>query len=295
MRARGSSGIWELFLPELDEGAIYKYEIIGRARRHAFLKADPYAFRAELRPKYRLHRRQARTHKWNDADWMTSAQEHAPGSTSRSRFTKFTSRSWRRNPEDGNRWLTYHELAEQLDSLREGNGLHAIELLPIMEHPFDGSWGYQTIGYFAATSRYGTPAEFMGFIDRCHQAGIGVILDWTPAHFPRDTFGLAEFDGTHLYEHADPRQGSIPTGARSSTTTAATRSKTTSSPTRSFGSTNTTSTDCAWTRSPPCSTSTIRARQASGFPTNSAAAKISRPSLHQAAQRSRVRTHSPAF
>ena len=117
---------------------------------------------------------------------------------------------WRRNPEEGNRWLTYHELADQLIPYVKELGYTHIELLPIMEHPFDGSWGYQTIGYYAATSRYGTPAEFMEFVDRCHNAGIGVLLDWTPAHFPRDTFGLAEFDGTHLYEHSDPRQGSHP-------------------------------------------------------------------------------------
>ena len=118
--------------------------------------------------------------------------------------------AWRRVPEEGNRWLTYRELGDQLIPYVKELGYTHIELLPIMEHPFDGSWGYQTIGYFAATSRYGTPAEFMEFVDRCHRAGIGVILDWTPAHFPRDTFGLAEFDGTHLYEHSDPRQGSHP-------------------------------------------------------------------------------------
>jgi 1,4-alpha-glucan branching enzyme len=118
--------------------------------------------------------------------------------------------SWRRMPEENNRWLSYRELADQLIPYVKELGYTHIELLPIMEHPYDGSWGYQTLGYFAATSRYGSPTDFMEFVDRCHQAGLGVFLDWTPAHFPRDTHGLAQFDGTHLYEHSDPRQGSHP-------------------------------------------------------------------------------------
>ncbi len=208
-RARGSSGIWEIFLPGLDEGAVYKYEIVGPSGNILPLKADPYAFRGELRPKTGSVVARLDHHKWNDAAWISQrAQKNwfeAPVSVYEVHLG-----SWRRVPEEKDRWLTYGELADQLIPYVKDLGYTHIELLPIMEHPFDGSWGYQTLGYFAATSRYGSPSEFMEFVDRCHQAGIGVILDWTPAHFPRDTHGLAQFDGTHLYEHADPRQGAHP-------------------------------------------------------------------------------------
>ena len=209
MRARGSSGIWELFVPELGEGAIYKYEIIGAQGAMLPLKADPYAFRGELRPNTGSVVVDLDTFKWADNDWI---DQRAQKNWLESPISVYEVHlgSWRRVPEESNRWLTYRELGDQLIPYVKDLGYTHIELLPIMEHPFDGSWGYQTIGYFAATSRYGSPAEFMEFIDRCHHAGIGVFLDWTPAHFPRDTFGLAEFDGTHLYEHSDPRQGTHP-------------------------------------------------------------------------------------
>jgi 1,4-alpha-glucan branching enzyme len=180
MRARGSSGIWELF-----------------------------AFRAELRPNTGSVVAKLDTYVWTDADWISRRSQRNWLESPISVYEVHLG-SWRRVPEEGNRWLTYRELGDQLIPYVKDLGYTHIELLPIMEHPFDGSWGYQTIGYFAATSRYGSPAEFMEFIDRCHHAGIGVFLDWTPAHFPRDTFGLAEFDGTHLYEHSDPRQGTHP-------------------------------------------------------------------------------------
>ncbi|HEY8715376.1 MAG TPA: 1,4-alpha-glucan branching protein GlgB [Candidatus Acidoferrum sp.] len=206
MRARGSSGIWELFIPELKDGAIYKYEIIGPNGDMLPLKADPYAFRAELRPATGSIVATLENYQWNDTKWMKERPQtnwfEAPIS-----IYEVHLGGWRRVPEQNNRWLSYHELSDQLIPYVKNLGYSHIELLPIMEHPFDGSWGYQTLGYFAATSRYGTPDEFMEFIDRCHDAGIGVILDWTPAHFPRDTYGLAQFDGTHLYEHSDPRQG----------------------------------------------------------------------------------------
>jgi len=209
MRARGSSGIWELFVPELGEGAIYKYEIIGPQGNMLPLKADPYAFRSELRPNTGSVVANLEAYSWRDHQWM---ERRAQKNWLDSPITVYEVHlgSWRRIPEENNRWLTYRELGDQLIPYVKDLGYTHIELLPIMEHPYDGSWGYQTIGYFSATSRYGTPAEFMEFVDRCHQAGLGVFLDWTPAHFPRDGHGLAQFDGTHLYEHADPRQGTHP-------------------------------------------------------------------------------------
>jgi 1,4-alpha-glucan branching enzyme len=206
MRARGSSGIWELFIPELDEGAIYKYEIIGPTGDMLPLKADPYAFRAELRPNTGSIVANLDTYQWNDTKWIKERPLKNWFESPVSIYEVHLG-AWRRVPEENNRWLSYRELSDQLIPYVKELGYTHIELLPIMEHPFDGSWGYQTLGYYAATSRYGTPAEFMDFVDRCHNAGIGVLLDWTPAHFPRDTYGLAQFDGTHLYEHSDPRQG----------------------------------------------------------------------------------------
>ena len=209
MRARGSSGIWELFIPELSEGAIYKYEIIGPAGNMLPLKADPYAFRSELRPNTGSVVANLENYEWSDGVWMLARQKKNWLESPIAVYEVHLG-SWRHVPEAHDRWLTYGELGDQLIPYVKDLGYTHIELLPIMEHPFDGSWGYQTIGYFSATSRYGTPNDFMEFVDRCHGAGIGVLLDWTPAHFPRDTYGLAQFDGSHLYEHADPRQGTHP-------------------------------------------------------------------------------------
>jgi 1,4-alpha-glucan branching enzyme len=209
MRPRGSSGIWELFLPNINEGAIYKYEITGPHDNLLPLKSDPYAFRSELRPNTGSVVANLETYQWKDSNWL-AAREKKNWFDSPISVYEVHLGSWRRVPEDKDRWLTYRELADQLVPYVKEMGYTHIELLPVMEHPFDGSWGYQTLGYFSATSRYGTPTEFMEFVDRAHQAGIGVILDWTPAHFPRDTHGLAQFDGTHLYEHADPRLGAHP-------------------------------------------------------------------------------------
>ena len=209
MRSRGTSGIWELFVPEFGEGTIYKYEIVGPENNILPLKADPYGFSAELRPNNGSVVARIDKHFWNDADWMSQRGAMNWLEQPISVYEVHLG-SWRRIPEESSRWLSYRELADQLIPYVKELGYTHIELLPVMEHPYDGSWGYQTLGYFAATSRFGSPTDFMEFVDRCHQAGIGVFLDWTPAHFPRDTHGLAQFDGTHLYEHSDPRQGSHP-------------------------------------------------------------------------------------
>ncbi|HWY09596.1 MAG TPA: 1,4-alpha-glucan branching protein GlgB [Candidatus Acidoferrales bacterium] len=209
MRSRGNSGIWELFVPEFDEGVVYKYEIVGPQNNILPLKADPYGFRSELRPNTGSVVARLDKHAWNDADWLHHRANRNWLEQPISVYEVHLG-SWRRIPEENNRWLSYRELADQLVPYVKELGYTHIELLPIMEHPYDGSWGYQTLGYFAATSRYGSPTDFMEFVDRCHQAGLGVFLDWTPAHFPRDTHGLAQFDGTYLYEHSDPRQGSHP-------------------------------------------------------------------------------------
>jgi len=209
MRNRGSSGVWELFVPGLAEGAIYKYEIRTASFELPLLKSDPYAFRSELRPNTGSIVARLDRHKWNDRGWMEWRARNDWLSWPISIYEVHLG-SWRRVVEDGGRWLSYLELADQLIPYLKQMGYTHVELMPVMEHPFDGSWGYQTLGYFAATSRYGAPEDFMAFVDRLHQAGIGVFLDWTPAHFPSDGHGLAEFDGTHLYEHADPRQGRHP-------------------------------------------------------------------------------------
>ncbi len=209
MRHRGSSGVWELFLPELDEGMIYKFEIRPNVGELPMLKADPYGFHAELRPKTGSIVANIDRYTWGDAKWMAARGQRNWFESPISIYEVHLG-SWQRVWDEGNRWLTYRELAERLIPYVKQMGYTHIELLPVMEHPLDGSWGYQTLGYYAVTSRYGSPTDFMYLIDRCHREGIGVILDWTPAHFPRDAHGLAFFDGTHLYEHADPRQGAHP-------------------------------------------------------------------------------------
>ena len=209
MRLRGNSGVWEIFIPELNDGVIYKYEIRSRLGELPFLKADPYAFEAELRPKSGSVVATLDSYYWKDDSW-TKRRGRRDWLAEPISIYEVHLGSWRRVPEENNRWLTYREMADQLITYVKQMGFTHVELMPVLEHPFDASWGYQTIGYFAATSRYGTPSDFMYLVDRCHQENIGVLLDWTPAHFPADAHGLAEFDGTHLYEHADPRQGRHP-------------------------------------------------------------------------------------
>ena len=209
MRARGGTGVWELFLPGLADGAVYKFEIRSKLGPTPFMKADPCAFRSELRPRSGSVVASLDGYAWGDAAWMDARARHDWLAEPMAIYEVHPG-SWRRVAEEDNRWLSYRELADQLIPYVKQMGYTHIELLPIMEHPFDGSWGYQTIGYFAATSRFGSPADFMHFVDRCHQEGLGVILDWTPAHFPNDAHGLAQFDGSYLYEHADPRLGQHP-------------------------------------------------------------------------------------
>jgi 1,4-alpha-glucan branching enzyme len=204
-----SAGIWEGFVPDIGQGASYKYHIESRYSDYKVDKADPYAFATEIRPQTASRVWNLEDYSWHDQSWMASrARKNGLGSA----ISIYEAHlgSWRRVPEEGNRWLNYRELAPLLAGYVQEAGFTHVELLPIMEHPFDGSWGYQTTGYFAPTSRFGTPADFMYLVDYFHQQGIGVILDWVPAHFPRDEAGLGYFDGSHLYEHADPRQGEQP-------------------------------------------------------------------------------------
>ncbi|MDX8411083.1 MAG: 1,4-alpha-glucan branching protein GlgB, partial [Mariprofundaceae bacterium] len=202
MRVRGSSGMWELFIPGLCEGEVYKFEI--RARDGAILeKADPYAQQMELRPATACIVHDPKHYEWNDAQWMADRPRRQAFDQPLSIYEVHLG-SWRRQDDQ---YLNYRDLAHQLVEYCRWMGYTHIELLPITEHPFDGSWGYQTVGYFAPTSRFGAPDDFRYFMDHCHQHGIGVLLDWVPAHFPKGAFGLARFDGTPLFEHADPRLG----------------------------------------------------------------------------------------
>jgi 1,4-alpha-glucan branching enzyme len=206
MRHHPSNGLWELFLPGVTVGDHYKYEILAQDGELLALKADPYTFAFEPETPRTASVVTDLTYQWQDSAWMTSrAQRHALSAPLA--IYELHLGSWKRVPEEGNRFLTYRELAHALVPYLQEMGYTHVELLPVMEHPFYGSWGYQVIGYFAPTRRYGMPTDFMYFVDYLHQHGIGVILDWVPAHFPRDPHGLVYFDGTHLYEHADPRQG----------------------------------------------------------------------------------------
>jgi 1,4-alpha-glucan branching enzyme len=205
MRSLGSSGVWEIFIPGIAVGERYKFELLTRYGE-VILKSDPFGFAFEL-PPLNASLVAAPQYHWQDDEWMRTRQSadswfHRPFAVYEVHFG-----SWARIPEEGHRYLTYLELAERLVPYVKEMGYTHIELLPVMEHPFSGSWGYQVIGFFAPTSRFGKPEEFKAFVDACHREGIGVILDWVPGHFPKDAHGLAQFDGTALFEHQDPRQG----------------------------------------------------------------------------------------
>jgi 1,4-alpha-glucan branching enzyme len=206
--SRGQSGIWEGFIPGVTEGAIYKYYVVSQQGDYHVEKADPFAFYAEMSPRT-ASIVWALDYAWQDQSWMEKRRTRNALDAPISVYEVHLG-SWRRVPEEENRYLSYRELAPKLAEYVEQLGFTHVEFLPVMEHPFYGSWGYQTTGYFAPTSRYGTPQDFMYLVDYFHQHGIGVILDWVPSHFPNDEHGLGYFDGTHLYEHGDPRQGIHP-------------------------------------------------------------------------------------
>ena len=222
---KGSTGIWELFIPQLTTGTAYKYEV-KNWEGHIYEKSDPYGFQQEVRPKTASIVADLESYKWNDAEWMEKRRNSAPLDQPISVYELHLG-SWMHasieeptmllsgesepvsasDSKQGARFLSYYELVDNLIPYVKEIGYTHIEVLPIAEHPFDGSWGYQVTGYFAPTSRFGNPEDFMYFVDQCHKNGIGVIVDWVPGHFPKDGHGLAFFDGTHLYEHADPRKG----------------------------------------------------------------------------------------
>ncbi|WP_435016999.1 1,4-alpha-glucan branching protein GlgB [Tundrisphaera sp. TA3] len=204
MSRLGHSGLWERFIPGVGPGMAYKYAMTSAVGDYRADKADPYAFAAEVRPGTASRVADLDAYAWKDQEWMANRAAVQASGAPQSIYEVHLG-SWMRGPD--HRWLTYAELAEKLADYVLRMGFTHVELMPIAEHPFDGSWGYQVTAYFAPTSRFGTPDEFMGFIDALHAKGIGVILDWVPAHFPRDEHGLGYFDGTHLYEHSDPRQG----------------------------------------------------------------------------------------
>jgi 1,4-alpha-glucan branching enzyme len=204
MRSRGSTGVWELFIPGLKPGDLYKYELRQRDSGAILVKTDPYAQAFEMRPGTAARVVSPATHDWQDSEWIAQRSHNDWLERPMSAYEVHLG-SWRRSSDGG--FLNYRELAHQLvDYVRELGFTH-IELLPVTEHPLDDSWGYQCTGFFAATSRFGSPEDFRYFVDHCHQNGLGVLLDWVPGHFPRDDFALAHFDGTPLYEHEDPRRG----------------------------------------------------------------------------------------
>jgi len=205
MHAIGHSGIWELFIPAVGVGALYKYEL-RTAQGHMLLKSDPIGFAMQLRPENASVVTSLQGYRWNDDEWLEH-RRHWDATRAPITIYEVHLGSWRKVHDRQPGFLTWRELAEQLIPYVKDLSYTHIELMGVAEHPFDGSWGYQVTGYYAPTARHGSPQDFKYFVDRCHQAGIGVIMDWVPGHFPKDAHGLAQFDGTSLYEHADWRQG----------------------------------------------------------------------------------------
>ncbi len=206
LRSCGPTGIWEIFIPDLSQGEVYKFEIKSRYHGYMVEKSDPYGFHAEMRPQTASIVWDITKFQWHDDEWMANRAQRQ-GLNAPISVYEVHPGSWKRKVEEGNRFLTYRELADELVQYLKETGFTHVEFLPVNEHPFDGSWGYQPVGAFAPTSRFGTPDDFAYLVDTLHKHGYGVIVDWVPAHFPRDRHGLAFFDGTHLYEHEDPRLG----------------------------------------------------------------------------------------
>jgi 1,4-alpha-glucan branching enzyme len=206
MKPLGTSGLWDSFIPDLGEGTLYKFEIHPR-EGPPFVKMDPFGLAAELPPRTASVTSHLGRHAWQDDAWMAARRTRGTVLDRPMSVYELHAGSWRRRAHEAWRSLSWRELAAELVPYVGDLGFTHIELLPVMEHPFDGSWGYQVTGFFAPTSRFGTPDDFRFFVDACHQHGIGVLLDWVPGHFPKDAHGLAWFDGTALYEHADPRLG----------------------------------------------------------------------------------------
>ena len=209
MQKRNDGGIWELFIPDLGAGEHYKYAIVSNLQGYYTERASPYGFFAEVRPATASIVFDLGHYQWQDADWLQSREKRQALDAPLAIYEMHLG-SWRRSPDDGGRFLTYRELAEQLPAYLKEMGYTHVEFLPVSEHLFDVSWGYQPAGMYAPTSRFGTPDEFRLLVDACHQAGIGIILDWVPAHFAKEGHGLNYFDGSHLYAHADPREGEHP-------------------------------------------------------------------------------------
>src|SRR5713101_5097935 len=278
MRLRQGAGIWEIFIPGLEPAHVYKYEILGAGGTLLPLKADPYAERAERPPATATVVAPPSRHGWNDTEWIETRwrrnDRHAPISIYEAHLG-----SWRRNAAEGHRYLTYRELAEQLVPYVRDMGFTHLELMPVSEYPFDGSWGYQPIGLFAPTNRFGTPDDFRAFVEACHAAGLALWLDWVPGHFrPTRTASRAStaWRSTSMPIRA---RASSQTGTPMSTISVAVRSRTSCCRTRATGSTRSTSMGCVSMRWRRCSISTTAGRPASGCPTSLAAARTS-PRLH---------------